>query len=102
MRVDQRLRDREAEAEPAKASCDFGLSLFECIKDLIDLFRLDTDSRVDDSDLNFVRGWVECFDSDLAFFGRKFHTVLDQIPKDLLQSRWIAFDVGFGSAKVKF
>src|SRR5581483_5212469 len=101
MRVDQRFRDRESEAEPSKTSRDLGLSLFECIKDFIDLFGLDADARVDDPDLNFVRRGVERFDSDSPFFRREFHAVFDQIPKDLLQSCGIAFQVGLSGAKMK-
>src|SRR6266487_2652112 len=102
MRVDQRLRNRQAESKSPKTSSDIGLSLFERIKDFIDLFRLDADARVDNANLNLVRPGVKRFYSDSTFFGRKFHTVLDQVPKDLLQSCRIAFYVGLSSAKMKF
>src|SRR5262249_5993341 len=45
VRVDQRFRDREAQAEPSKTSCDFGLPLFECVENFIDLFRFNADAR---------------------------------------------------------
>mgnify|MGYP003694259981 CR=1 FL=1 len=55
MRVDQRLRNRQAESEPSKTAGDLSLSLLERIKDFIDLFRLDADARVDNANLNFIR-----------------------------------------------
>ena len=75
--VDQRLRDREAQAEPSKTSCNFGLSLFERVENFVDFFLFNADPCVDDANLDFVRRRVERFDNDSAFFGRKFHAVLN-------------------------
>ena len=102
MRVDQRLRNSEAKSEPSKASGDFSLSLFECVKDFVDLFPLDADAGVDNASLDFVWRRVKRLNGDSTSFGSELHTVLDQIPKDLLQSRRIAFHVSFSGAKMKF
>ena len=67
--------------------------MFESVKDLVDLLLLDSDASVGNSDLNFVRRGIECFNHDAPVRGREFHAVLDQVPEDLLQTRWIAFDV---------
>ena len=102
MRVDQRLRNGQAKPEASKAARDFSLALLECVKDLVDFFLFDADAGVDDAGLNFIRRRVKSLDSDSASFRSKFHAVLDQIPKDLLQSRRIALHMGVSSAKVKF
>ena len=100
--VDQRLGNGEAKSETSKTAGNLDLSLFECIKDLIDLLAFDTNPGVDDPSFNFVGRRVKGFDNDSAVFGSKFHAVLNQIPKDLLQARGIAFHIRVGGAKPKF
>src|SRR5947199_259429 len=51
--VDQRLGNGEAKSETSKTAGNLDLSLFECIKDLIDLLAFDTNTGVDDPSLPF-------------------------------------------------
>src|SRR5437899_5102060 len=102
MRLDQRLRNRQAKPETSKTAGDLGLSLFECVEDFIDLFLFDADAGVNNASFNFIRGWVKRLDGNSAFFRGKFDAVLNQIPKDLLQARRIALHVRMTGAKPKF
>jgi len=77
MSVDQCLGNREAKAETSKTASDLGLSLFEDVKDLIDLLPFDTNPSVDDSSFNFVRRRVNSLDNNSAVFGSKFDAVLN-------------------------
>src|SRR5579884_3508429 len=99
--IDQCLGNGQTEAEAAKATCDFALSLLECVKDSVDLFRLNADAGVNDASLDFAGRGVERLDGDSTFLGGKFHAVLDQIPKHLLQPRRVAFDMRPSGLKIK-
>ena len=78
------------------------MALFESVEDFVDFFRFDPDATIGDSDFNLLRRWVECIDNDAAFLWRELHAVLDQIPKDLLQTRWVPFDIRVSGAESKF
>src|SRR5205814_10601373 len=68
------------------------------VKHLVDLFRLNANAGVRNSDLDFVSCGTERFDSNAAVLRSEFDSILDQVPKDLLQSGWIALDVrAFGA-----
>ena len=84
MSVDQRLRNRQAKPETSKTASDLGLSLFEDVKDLVDLLPFDANPGVDDASFNFVRCRVNSLDNDSAVFGSKLDAVLNEVPKDLL------------------
>src|SRR4030095_12850753 len=81
---------------------DRGLALLEGVEDFLNPFRLDAHPRIGNPNINLLRRGVDGFDRDAAFFRSEFHAVLDQVPKDLLQTRRIAFDVRIGGAKTKF
>src|SRR5205823_2940854 len=66
MSVDQCLGNREAKPETSKTASDLSLSLFENVKDLIDLFRLYANPGVDDASFNFVRCRVKSLDQSLG------------------------------------
>ena len=102
MRGNQRLRNGQAKPESSKAAGNLGWSLFECVKDFIDCFFFDANAGVDDAGFNCICGGVNSLDSDSPFFRCKLHTVLDQVPKDLLQARRIALHVRISSAEMKF
>src|SRR5436190_1743097 len=102
MRIDHRLGDGETEAETAEAACDRALPLLEGIKNLVDLFLLDPDASIRDSDFDFFWSRIKRFNGDTAAGRRKFDAVLDEIPKDLLQTSWISLDVIVFGAEAKF
>src|SRR5260370_22798391 len=101
MRVDQCRRNSQAEPETSETARNVG-SLFECVKDFIDLFLFDADAGIDNASFNLIRCRIERFYGDAAFIGSKFDAVLDQIPKDLLQAGWIALDIRLDGAELKF
>src|SRR5206468_2506676 len=102
MRVNQCLGNCKTEAETSKTTGDRDLPLLEGVEDLVDPFRLDAHPGIDNPDVNLLRRGVECLDGNATFFGSKLHAVLDQIPKDLLQARRIAFDMCISGTKMKF
>src|SRR6266446_2106520 len=67
--------------------------LLESIEDLVDLVLFDPNAGIGDFNLDFMRRGIFRGDRDASVRRREFHAVLDQIPKDLLQSGGIAFDV---------
>jgi hypothetical protein len=77
------------------------LSLFECVKNPTNCFRLDADPGVDNAYLDLVRRGIKSFDANTAFFRSELDAVLDQVPKNLLQACWIAFHVRAHRAKFK-
>src|SRR5438132_5124476 len=102
MRVDQRLRNCKAETETSKTTGNRDLSLLKSVEDFDDSFRLDAHPSIGNPNVNLLRRGVKRLDRNAAFFGSKLHAVLDQIPKDLLQTRRIAFDMCLSGAKTKF
>src|SRR6266478_915515 len=102
MRINHRFRDRKTETKTAETAGDGDLALFEGVENFVDLFRLDPNATIGDSDFNLIRRWIDRFDNDAAFFRGEFHAVLDKIPKHLLQARWVPFDMGVSGAKSKF
>src|SRR6202040_3232609 len=84
--VDHRLGNGEAKAQTAKSAGDGSLALFEGIEDLANLFSPDPDACVGDSDFDFFRRDVTGGNRDAPTCGREFHTVLDEVPEDLLQA----------------
>ena len=76
--------------------------MLEGVEDFLDPFWLDAHPSIGNSNVNLLRRGVGGFDRDAALFRSEFHAVLDQVPKDLLQTRGIAFDVRIGGAKTKF
>ena len=102
MRSDHRLGNRKAETESAKAPRDRGLSLLECVEDFSDLFLLNANSGVADANLNVFGQSVGSRDRDSTVGRRKLDAVFDEIPKHLLQSRRVAFDVDVLRVELKF
>ena len=84
MRVDHCFGNGEAETKAAEAASDRALPLLKGVKDFVDLFRLDPNATVRNSDFNFVGSGVERFDSYAAVLRGEFDPVLDQVPKNLL------------------
>ena len=101
MRVDQRLRNGQTQPESSKPAGDITLSLFKCVKNFVDCFGLDTNASVRNANLNFVLRWIQSFDANLAFFRCELDAVFDQVPKNLLQACWIAFDVTYKPREVQ-
>ena len=93
VRIDHRFRNGKAETEPAEAPRNRRLSLFERIEDFSNLVLFNADAGVGDPNFNFIRLRVGSHDRDSPIVRRKLHAVLDQVPKDLLQTRRIAFHV---------
>src|SRR6266446_10952665 len=102
MRIDQCFRNRKTEAETSKTAGDRDLSLLEGVEDFVDLFRLDTDASIGNLNFNLFRHRVARFDDDATLGRREFHAVLDEIPKELLQTGRISFDVRALGAESKF
>src|SRR6266480_7650680 len=102
MRINHRFRDRKTETKTAKTPGDGDLALFEGIENFVDLFRFDPNASIADSDFNLLRRRVNGFNNDTAFLRGEFHAVLDEIPKHLLQTRRISFDIGLSGAEPKF
>ena len=102
MRINHRFRDRKTETKTAKTPGDGDLALFEGIENFVDLFRLDPNASIADSDFNLVRRRIKGFNNDTAFLWGEFHAVLDEIPKHLLQTCWVPFDMGVSGVESKF
>ena len=77
MRIDHRPGNGKPQTEAAKASGNGGLSLFERVKDLSDLVRLDPDSGIADSNFDFVRQSVRRCDRYPAVDRCEFDAVLN-------------------------
>src|SRR5882724_1515936 len=92
MRINHRFRDRKTETKTAKTPGNGDLALFEGIENFVDLFRLDPNASIADSGFN----------NDTAFLWGEFHAVLDEIPKHLLQTCWVPFDMGVSGVESKF
>ena len=93
VRGHHRLRDCEPKSETAESPRNRALALLERVENLSLVRFFDADAGVGDPDFDFVRGRIQRFDDDTPFGRGKFHAVLDQVPKDLLQARRVAFDV---------
>src|SRR5260370_12790232 len=102
MRINHRFRDGKAEAKTSKTAGDRNLALFEGVEDFIDLFRLDPNASIGDSDFNLLRRRIGRFDNDTAFSRGEFYAVLDKIPKHLLQTAWVPFFMGVSGAESNF
>ena len=102
VRVDHRLGNGQPKPETAEAARDGRLPLFERVKDFPDLVRFDPNPGIGDPNFNFVRSRARRRDRDLAVSGSEFHAVLDQIPKHLLQSRRVSFDMDALSVEIEF
>src|SRR5947207_11848866 len=102
MRINHRFRDGKTETKTAKTAGDGDLALFESVENFVDLFRLDPNASIADSDFNLLRRRVNGFNNDTAFLRGEFHAVLDEIPKHLLQTRRISFDIALSVAEPKF
>ena len=93
MGVDHCPGDRQAESKTSETARDGRLSLLKGVEDLADFLGFDTDAGVDDPCLDFLRRWIRRFQDDRSAGGSEFDAVLYQVPKNLLQSRRIAFDI---------
>src|SRR5438093_13180274 len=91
--VDQRLGNGEAKSETSKTAGNLDLSLFECIKDLIDLLAFDPQPGADAPSFKFVGRRATGFDNASAVLGSNFHAVLNQIPKDRLAAPGVGFHI---------
>jgi hypothetical protein len=83
-----RLRNRQAETQSSKLTCDPLVALSERIK-LSGEFRLDSNAGVWNLDQNQAR-FVSRGYMDFAAFRGEFGGVFQQIPEDLLKSRSVA------------
>ena len=102
MGIDHRLRNGQTQSQAAETSSNGALTLLESIKDFVDLVRLDSDPGVGDTDFDLFWCRVLRLYNNATVFRREFHTVLDEIPKNLLQARGITLHMGVDSAKPEF
>src|SRR2546430_2756359 len=102
MGIDHRLGNGETQSQAAETPRDRALTLLKSVKDFVDLFLLDPDPGVGDSDFDLLRPRVVCLYNNATVLRCEFHTVLDQVPKNLLQTGRVALNVGLSSAKLKF
>src|SRR5204863_9941918 len=102
MRINHRFRDGKTETKTAKTAGDGDLALFESVVNFVDLFRLDPNASISDSDFNLLRCRVNGFTNNTAFFRGAFHAALDELQNHLLLARWNSFDLDLIGAEPKF
>src|SRR5437899_49149 len=90
VRFDQRFADRETETETTELGSG---TLFERIENFWQSFRLNSKSGIGDLYMELFVRIVASRDMNLPVFGGKLHRIVDQVPKDLLQSRRIGAEM---------
>src|SRR5438105_13912720 len=90
VRFDQRFADRQTETETTELGPG---TLFERIEDFWQSIRLNPKSGVGDLYMQLFVRIIASRDMNLPVFGGKLHRVVDQVPKDLLQSRRIGAEL---------
>ena len=90
MRFDQRFADGQPEAKPAPARAG---ALFERIENFRQGFRLNSKPGIRDFNMQLFVGIVAGRDMNLPIFGSKLDRIVDEVPKDLLQSSRIGAEM---------
>src|SRR3954471_2353532 len=74
-------------------------TLFKGVEDFRQLFLLDSHAGVDDFHMQLSTGIVTCRDGNLSVLRSKFHRIIYEVPKNLLQSRRVCAHVHFLRAR---
>src|SRR5438270_9007602 len=85
VKINQMLRNREAQAKPTKLPGHRSISLLKRSEQRSQPLRFNSDAVVRDVEMEPATLVVVGADGDLSTLWREFHRVVDQIPKDLLK-----------------
>src|ERR1041385_7400496 len=85
MRLSESFRNRQTESEPAVATLDGVLALFERMKHSTHYLRFDSDAGVFNGNQKCRRLWIRRRNQNIAIFARELDRVLHQVPNDLLE-----------------
>src|SRR6202171_2970586 len=97
MHLNQRFADSQAQAEAAQTS---PLALFESVKDFRERFGVNAESVIGNFHPDLVARIIARANPEPSTFRRKLHGIFYEVPKDLLQPRWIGFETELLSGKV--
>ena len=90
VRFYQRFADRQAEAKSTRPRSG---ALFEGIEDFWQRLRLNAKPGIRDLNMQLFVRIIAGRDMNLSVFGGKLHRVVDEVPKDLLQSSRIGTEM---------
>ena len=95
VKIDQMLRNREAQAKPAKLPGHRSISLLKRPEQRSQPLRFNSNAVVSNVETESATLIVVGADGDLSTGWREFHRVVDQVPKDLLKPDAISQDAMF-------
>ena len=98
--VNRCFGDRQSETEPAKFPRNGPIPLPERLENVLQLARGDSNSVITDRDDHNPR-FIGRSQKDFALRGRELGSVLQNVPKDLLQARRITEHLGLDRLQVK-
>src|SRR4030088_2100141 len=97
MHFNKSFTDSQAQAEADKTS---SLALFESVKDFRERFGVNAEAAIGDFHPDLVADIIARANPESSTFRRKLHSIFYEVPKDLLQPRWIGFETELLSGKV--
>src|SRR3984893_10822664 len=98
VRFHKRFADGQTKTQTSKL-CP--LALFKSIENFRQRFRLNSQAGVRDFNAQFSLGSVAGRNGNLPIAGCELHRVIDQVPKDLLESRRIRSQMDFPCAEIE-
>ena len=98
MRLNQGFADSKAETESSELCAS---SLLECIENFRQRFWINSETGVGDFDAQLLGRIVAGRNRDLATARGEFHSVVDQVPEDLLESGGVGAEMHFFGVQVK-
>src|SRR5215472_7029898 len=101
MKIDKMFGNGQSQTQPAKLPSHRRISLFEWPKERNQALAFDPNPVIGDFEMEPAALVIKRADGDLSTGWRKFHGVVDQIPKHLLQPDAISPDVTFSGVELR-
>ena len=98
MGIDKRFADCKAETQTSELR---PASLLKSVKDFRQRFRLNPEAGIDYFHMQLIACIITRGNTNLTAFGCKLNSVLDEIPKDLLESRWVGLQMNFVGSEIE-